>query len=230
MKLSIVIPCYNEEKNLPLLLEKCVPLQKHGGIEVILVNNGSTDNTEFVLETLLPQYPHCRTIKVEENRGYGFGIVSGLKSAKGDILAWTHADMQTDPNDAVKGLSFFNQHGKDIFVKGQRYGRPFHDTVFTIAMSIFETCLLKTQLWDINAQPTMFSRDFFESWVEPPQDFSLDLFAYYVAKHNKLNCYRFPVLFDQRAHGTSHWNLNWHSKKNFIKRTVNFSFQLKKRL
>ena len=49
-------------------------------------------------------------------------------------------------------------------------------------MSLFETLLLRTRLWDINAQPTMFHRDFFASWDRPPHDFSLDLYAYYGAK------------------------------------------------
>ena len=48
-----------------------------------------------------------------------------------------HADLQTDPNDFIKGVGFFKEFGNNIFVKGKRYGRPFSDTIFTIGMSIF---------------------------------------------------------------------------------------------
>lgn len=232
MKLSLIIPCYNEAANLPLLLDRCASLAQLPDIEVILVDNGSTDNSPEVLQALLPKYPHCRTVRVPVNQGYGFGILSGLNAAQGDLLAWTHADMQTDPKDVIRGLEFFTSHGnnKNIYVKGKRIKRPLTDVIFTIGMSIFETCLLKTRLWDINAQPNMFSREFFKSWQNPPHDFSLDLYAYFTARNQGLSVYRFPVEFGERAHGISHWNVNWAAKMKFIRRTMDFSFELKKRL
>ena len=171
MRFSLVIPCYNEAANLPLLLDRCKDLAAQPEVEVVLADNGSTDSTAELLRNLLPLYPGCRSIRVDKNQGYGFGIVSGLKAAKGKILGWTHADMQTDPQDALLGLELFEKHGDDIFVKGRRYGRPFMDSVFTVGMSVFETFLLARPMWDINAQPTLFSRRFFETWVAPPHDF-----------------------------------------------------------
>ena len=230
MKFSLIIPCYNEAANLPLLLERCKELAASPDVEVVLVDNGSTDSTAEVLENILPKFPRCRSIRVDKNQGYGFGIVSGLKVAKGRILGWTHADMQTDPQDALLGLAHFEKHGDDIFVKGRRYGRPFMDVVFTVGMSVFETLLLARPMWDINAQPNMFSRRFFESWTNTPDDFSLDLYAYYQAQNCGLKVHRFPVRFGERAHGVSHWNVNWAAKRKFIRRTINFSLQLKKKV
>ena len=231
MKLSLIIPCYNEAANLPLLLERCGSLCDNQNIEVILVDNGSSDNSPEVLKNLLPKYPHCRSVHVPVNQGYGFGILSGLQAATGRLLAWTHADMQTDPKDVLRGLAIFEKHGNgNIYVKGQRIKRPLSDVFFTIGMSVFETLLLRTRLWDINAQPNMFSREFFESWENPPHDFSLDLYAYFTARSQGLPVYRFPVEFGERAHGVSHWNVNWAAKMKFIRRTVDFSFELKKRL
>ena len=230
MKFSLVIPCYNEAANLPLLLERCKEVARRADIEVILVDNGSSDNSPDVLLNLLPQYPGCRSVRVEKNQGYGFGILTGLRAAKGEILGWTHADMQTDPQDVLQGLDLFDKHGLDIFVKGRRYGRPLADVVFTLGMSVFETLLLGKSLWDINAQPTMFSRSFFETWEDPPSDFSLDLYAYYLARCNCLVIHRFPVMFGVRVHGVSHWNVNWAAKRKFIRRTVDFSLQLRKSL
>lgn len=230
MKFSLVIPCYNEAANLPLLLDRCKEITHRPDIEVILVDNGSTDDSPQVLQRLLPQYPGCRSVRVEKNLGYGFGILFGLKAAKGEILGWTHADMQTNPQDALCGLALFEKHGKHIFVKGRRYGRPFTDAVFTLGMSAFETILLGSPMWDINAQPTMFSRTFFETWQDPPYDFALDLYCYYQARCKDLKIYRFPVRFGVRAHGVSHWNVNWAGKRKFIRRTVDFSLQLRKSL
>jgi glycosyltransferase involved in cell wall biosynthesis len=230
MRLSLVIPCYNESANLPLLLERCQEVTRMLDAEVVLVDNGSTDESPLVLIELLPRYPGCRSVRVERNQGYGYGILEGLRAARGEILGWTHADMQTDPQDALRGMALFEQYGPNIFAKGRRYGRPFGDVVFTVGMSVFETVLLGKPMWDINAQPTMFSRAFFESWHEPPNDFSLDLFAYYQARRMGLAVHRFPVRFGERAHGVSHWNVNWAAKRKFIRRTVDFSMQLNKRL
>lgn len=61
MNFSLIIPCYNESANLPLLLERCAKVTDLEGTEVILVDNGSTDDTPNVLKELLPRYPRCRS-------------------------------------------------------------------------------------------------------------------------------------------------------------------------
>ncbi|MBF0175273.1 MAG: glycosyltransferase family 2 protein [Magnetococcales bacterium] len=230
--ISLVIPCYNEGANLSLLVERCRRVVAHEGVEVILVDNGSRDDTPAILQRLLTGETRIRSVRVELNQGYGFGILSGLRVAEHPILAWTHADMQTDPLDLLKGLRLYRSlpEPERLFVKGRRHGRPLADLLFTVGMGVFESMLLRVPLWDINAQPTMLPKCFFEKWQNPPHDFSLDLYAYYHAKHQGLRVERFPVLFGKRAHGVSHWNINWRAKYKFIKRTVDFSLSLRRRL
>lgn len=232
MKLSIVVPCYNEAKNIPLVLEKLGTVIRRDDVEAILVNNGSTDNSAEVLKEILPKYPFARTTLVEVNQGYGFGILSGLKECKGEYIGWTHADMQTDPYDVIKALEIIEEKDSpnNIYVKGNRKGRSLFDTFFTVGMSIFETIFMGKSLWDINAQPNIFHRSFYESWNEPPHDFSLDLYAYYMAIKQKQNIVRFPVVFPPRVHGESSWNTGLGAKWKFIKRTIDYSLKLKKEL
>ena len=231
MKLSIIVPCYNEEKNISLILEKFNSVINNERIEVILVNNGSTDNSEKILKKLIPKYIFARTVKVDINQGYGYGILQGLKEAKGKFLGWTHADMQTDPKDVLKAYRILEENNWDenLYVKGNRKKRPFSDQFFTIGMSIFETIFMGKILYDVNAQPNIFSRSFFFSWENPPKDFALDLYALYMAKKKKLKVVRFDVLFPERIHGVSTWNTGLASKWKFIKRTLAFSIELKKR-
>lgn len=231
MKLSIAVPCYNEAENIPLILQRFHEVIRRKDIEVVLVDNGSSDNTQEVLARLLPKYPFAKSIRVEVNQGYGFGIVQGLKACRGEFIGWTHADMQTDPADLIRALKIVekNNNSKRIFVKGRRKGRPLFDRFFTFGMSVFETMYMGEKLYDINAQPNVFCRSFFEAWKNPPRDFSLDLYALYMAHKAGLCIKRFDVAFPERVHGFSHWNTGLASKWKFIKRTVCFSINLKKR-
>ena len=231
MKLSIVVPCYNEKENIPLILQRFNEVINRDDIEIIFLFNVSTDGSEEIFNSLLPQYPFAKYVKIESNQGYGYGIIQGLNETQGEYIGWTHADMQTDPNDIIKALELIEKSGnKNLFVKGNRKGRPFFDIFFTFGMSCFETLLLGKFLWDINAQPNIFSRELFEQWQNPPFDFALDLFALYEAKKQGFKIMRFPVVFPERIHGCSHWNTGLQGKWKFIKRTLDFSFDLKKRL
>ena len=124
-----------------------------------------------------------------------------------------------------------NSKDKNIYVKGNRKGRPAFDQFFTWGMGIFETIYFKTPMDDINAQPNVFPKGFYEGWDNPPYDFSLDLFAVYTAKKAGLLIVRLPVLFPERIHGESKWNNEGlKSKWKFIKRTIQFSKELKHKL
>jgi len=229
VKLSIIIPCYNESQNIPLLLDRFEKNLKREDVEIIIVENGSTDDSAGVLEELAPNYSFLKTVFVEENKGYGFGILSGLEQAGGEFLGWTHADLQTDPCDVLKALEIIESRDNavNLFVKGARRGRSAFDNLFTIGMSVFESVYLGVSLWDINAQPNVFHRSFFSGWKNPPHDFSLDLYAFFMAKKRGLAIVRIPVLFPRRQHGSSKWNTGLLSKLKFIKRTVDFSVGLK---
>jgi polyisoprenyl-phosphate glycosyltransferase len=231
MKLSIVIPCYNESKNIPLILEKFSSIIKRKDIEILFVNNGSQDNSLEVLNKIIPYYPFAKVVTIDVNQGYGFGITSGLCEAQGEYLGYLHADMQTDPADALNALEIIERQSnpKNCFIKGNRKGRSLFDSLFTIGMSFFETIYLRSKLWDINAQPNIFHRNFFYCVKNNcPKDFSLDLYFLYMANKKKLNVIRFDVMFPRRIHGTSSWNTGLASKWKFIKRTIEFSIKLKK--
>ena len=71
ISLSVVLPCFNEAKSIPGILDRFSEVIDRNDIEVILVDNGSTDNTQEVLEKLLPAYTFARSVSVSKNKGYG---------------------------------------------------------------------------------------------------------------------------------------------------------------
>ena len=231
IKLSIILPCYNESENIPIILEKFAAVMNRPDVEILFVNNGSNDASKDIFNQTIPKYLFAKVIDLKVNQGYGFGITSGLLEAKGEYIGYMHADMQTDPADPLKALEIIERqpNPENCFVKGDRKGRSFVDQFFTIGMSLFETIYLNTRLWDINAQPNIFHRSFFEAIKDScPKDFSLDLYLLYMAKKKKLNIIRFDVMFPDRIFGSSNWNTGIVSKWKFIKRTIEFSIKLKK--
>jgi len=231
MMISLVIPCYNESESLPTLIEKCQTIINEN-IEIILVDNGSSDSTPEILEPFKNPNGRLRTTRVEKNIGYGNGILAGLKVAQGEILGWTHADLQADPADVLTAYRLYERSANpsNLFVKGSRIGRPIIDRIFTIGMAIFESIFLRTVMWDINAQPTLIPRSLYSAWRNAPIDFSLDLYAYYQAKKQGTEIRRIPVRFDHRTFGQSHWNTGIFSRMRFIQRTLSYSWKLRKKI
>jgi len=228
IKHSLIIPCYNESRNIIPLLEKVKFDFNPKIVELIIVDNGSTDETQLLLLKILKKYPFARSIRIPINIGYGHGIFEGLKEAKGDIIGWTHADQQTDLKDALKAFDYFNNNygNKNLFVKGTRRGRNFFDSFFTLGMSILSSLALNQYLWDINAQPNIFHKSFLKELKNPPTDFSFDLYVFYKAKRFNKIIKRFPVNFNKRIYGESKWNINFQSKLKFIIRNLKYIFKL----
>lgn len=232
MKYSIVIPCYNEEDNIPLLIKEFDRFCEEYEIQIILVNNGSEDNTAKILDEYCPIRSYIKVVNVNINQGYGYGILQGLEVAEGEYLGWMHADMQTSPNEIIRIIKDVSKesYNEKVFIKGLRKNRPFLDSFFTFGMSILESIYLQTILYDINAQPTLFHRSLCSKWKNPPFDFSLDLYAYYTAAKLKYNIKRYPVMQNKRIFGQSSWNTGMNARIKLIKRVFFYSKKLKKDL
>ena len=237
IKLSIIIPCYNEEKNIILLVNEIKKVfLKRADIEVLLVDNGSKDNSKKIIEKAIENSNNIKIVVVPKNKGYGHGILTGLKEAKGEVLSWTHADLQTDIGDVLLGYNVYlkmvkeNNSSENILIKGKRKNRNKLDELFTFGMQIIASVLLKLKLDDINAQPKIFSRDFYECIKNgAPNDFSLDLYFLYKALKMGL-IYDFPVYFNQRLHGEAKGGGTLQGKWKLIKRTLKYMRELKREL
>ena len=108
MKLSIIIPCYNEEDNIEDLINSCKNIIKKSNevVEFVLVNNGSKDSTANLLKYGSNSQIHF--VNIDENIGMGNGIKKGLeyavKSRKYKYYGWTHADLQIPQESLIEAL------------------------------------------------------------------------------------------------------------------------------
>jgi len=221
-KFGIVIPCFNEEKNLSKLIEECAFLAKEMRYQFVLVDNGSSDNSQETLSRV--NNPSIKTMRIEENAGYGGGILAGLRILDNEYVGWIHADLQTDLRESLsmlQGLEF------DYF-KGIRIGRTLSEKFFSAGMGLICSSLFRVRLFEINAQPTLMKRSLFDSWVNPPEDFSLDLYSFVIAKKRKCRIHRTKFVFSKRTSGHSTWNFGFRSRVKMILRTLNYAISLSK--
>jgi glycosyltransferase involved in cell wall biosynthesis len=230
--LSIIIPCYNELENLPTLIERFSEIISEHNAELIIVDNGSTDKSCNYLESQRSRYPFLKILRIEENKGYGDGIMQGLKAGSGDVLCWSHADLQTDPEDIFKGYTKFKSFNiKDLFLKGQRAKRTFIDGLFSSLMQSAVFLILDKYLKDINAQPKMFSKEFYKEIKDnAPDDFTLDLYFYYMALKKNYKVTTIPVTFHQRIYGEAKGGGSLKAKLSLSFRTLKYILQFRKQL
>jgi glycosyltransferase involved in cell wall biosynthesis len=124
--LSVVIPIYNEEENIPPLLEQLRSALKRLGLiyEIIAVDDGSRDNGADVLKRYAAEIPELKIVRLRRNSGQAAAIMAGLERATGEVIVTMDGDLQNDPDDIDKLVSKLTE-GYDV-VSGWRKDRHDH--------------------------------------------------------------------------------------------------------
>ena len=158
--LSVIIPCYNEERTIRQVVERvrAVPLS----LEIIVVDDGSTDGTRGVLAEL--EDGGVRVLHQPENRGKGAALAAGFAAARGDVLVVQDADLEYDPADLPGLLEPIRRGAADV-VYGSRFGgRPqrvhmFWHKVGNRCLTFLTNLLFNTTLTDMETGYKMFRRE-----------------------------------------------------------------------
>lgn len=114
---SLIIPVYNEERNLPVLLDEiCAAMAAQSREwEALFVDDGSTDNSLPVLQQLAVREPRLHYIAFEQNRGQSAAFAAGFQEARGEIFVTLDSDLQNDPADIPTLLQVYEQ-GHDMVI------------------------------------------------------------------------------------------------------------------
>ncbi len=213
MKYSIVIPCYNESENLLDLVNVLKKFPKKYNAEFILVENGSTDNSKSIFEKKIKETKSLKKVYVKKNKGYGYGIIQGLKEASGEYVGWLHADLQYNPMDLKYFFDYIDNHlNKKIFMKGKRRNRKFIEHLFTFGMGVFDSILFKKHMSNVMAMPVIFNRELLFYIKEFPEDFCIDIFTYALAQKKEYKVVHLPIFLKEREKGVSSWNNGFKSR------------------
>jgi glycosyltransferase involved in cell wall biosynthesis len=123
LDLSVVVPLYNEEESLPHLVEQLLQALRPSGerFELVLVNDGSSDDTAKVLEQLSGEIPELVAVLLRKNYGQTAAMAAGFDAACGEVIVSLDGDLQNDPSDIPMLLSKLRE-GYDL-VSGWRHQR-----------------------------------------------------------------------------------------------------------
>lgn len=156
MKVSIIIPAYNEAKTLEKIVEKIlsasIPLEK----ETIIIDDGSTDGTGEIAEKLWLQGKVQRVLRHKENLGKGTAVREGCAQATGELILIQDADLEYNPNDYPKLLAPILRNEADV-VFGSRFksdsnqGAYFFNTLANYALTAVSNLFTKQNLSDVSA-------------------------------------------------------------------------------
>ena len=207
MLISITIPLYNEEECFQEMVESLVHQLESNKIdyELVLVDNGSWDATGKMIDEAVKNNSRLKKVRIEENQGYGWGIINGLKAASGDYVGYMCGDGQIHAEDVVRMARFIIESPCDL-LKVQRTKRNDGWIRFAITTLYNWTVPalfgLKTQ--DLNGTPKLFPRNILDQLALESKDWFIDVELMVKSSVLGLKIHEIPVVFEARQKGASH--------------------------
>lgn len=161
-RLSIVVPVYNEEKNVHKLHKEILDVCKNNNyfFEIIIVDDGSTDKTSDVISSILP----VKYIQLRRNFGQTAAMDAGIKAAKYDYIITMDGDLQNDPNDIPRLIGCLEKNNYDV-VSGWRKNRKdsFVKKFVSGVANFLRSILLKDHIHDSGCSLKIYRRECFEN-------------------------------------------------------------------
>ncbi|MFT5292407.1 MAG: glycosyltransferase involved in cell wall biosynthesis [Planctomycetota bacterium] len=163
MKLSVVIPVYNEEKTVEELVQRVqdTPFEK----ELIIIDDCSTDGTPQLLKAIAERWDNVQLLRHESNKGKGAGLRTGIEAATGDVILIQDADLEYDPNDYAILLAPLEEGNADV-VYGSRFlggqfsrAHLFHHYVANRALTFLSNLVTNVNLTDMETCYKVFRAD-----------------------------------------------------------------------
>lgn len=206
---SFVMPCYNEEEVLEYSVPKLVHAFSSAGyrLQLVAVDNGSTDDTGGVLRKLQRTHPEITTSRVEVNQGYGNGILHGIPLCTAPWIGIIPADGQVDAEDVVRLYEAAAATRTDVVAKVRRRFRM--DGLVRKVVSVFYNLFVRV-LWpglasiDINGSPKLLPAAVLRSMDLQSRGWLLDPEIMVKAHRMGIRVLEFNVFARMRGAGLSH--------------------------
>lgn len=200
MKLSVIIPVYNEVESIQVILKR---VQDTNLVhEIVVVDDGSKDGTRDVLAALDGKNS-VRVILHERNKGKGAAVRTGMAAATGDVLLIQDADLEYDPRDYPQLLEPINEGLADVVYGSRFLGRAHRVTMFwhmvaNRMLTFFTNILYNTILTDMETGYKVFRREVLNGMVLHANsfDFEPEFTAKILKRHFRI--FEVPITFNPR--------------------------------
>jgi dolichol-phosphate mannosyltransferase len=225
-RLSLVIPAYNEEgciENTACeLINEFMSTDVH--LELVLVDNGSNDNTSKILNDLKKRFSNVKVVTVRVNEGYGWGVICGLKNARADYVGYMGADGQITARDTVRVFERLKYENLDL-CKSRRIKRE-DGVIRSFLSKSFNTIfylLYHVSVNDVNGTPKIMRYDCCQLLDLESRDWFLDAELLIKAASIGLEIGEVDVIFNKRNKGQS--NVKITTIFEFIKNLIKYRFK-----
>ncbi|GAB4499858.1 MAG: glycosyltransferase family 2 protein [Anaerolineales bacterium] len=200
MKLSVIIPVYNEVESIKTIIQRVQATKL--AHEIILVDDGSKDGTRDILKTLDGK-EGLRVILHEKNQGKGAAVRTGMAAAKGDVLLIQDADLEYDPRDYPELLKPIEEGLADVVYGSRFLGRAHRVTMFwhmvaNKSLTLMTNILYDTILTDMETGYKVFRKEVIEGMVIRANSFNFE--PEFTAKilKRKYRIFEVPITFNPR--------------------------------
>src|SRR4030066_897032 len=214
IQISVVVPVFNEEENLPVLIPKLVKVLNPLGLpfEMIFVDDGSSDGSREILREMVSQYPSLRIIGLKENRGLSTALLAGMKEVRGDTIVTLDSDLQNDPEDIPMLLSYLDRYD---MATGWRQKRddPWLRRISSRIANAIRNWLSGEKIYDSACTLRVFKR---ECIKEIPVFNGMHRFLSTLVKMKGYRIIEIPVLHHSRKFGKSKYNIRNRALRSFI--------------
>jgi glycosyltransferase involved in cell wall biosynthesis len=205
IKLSVIIPCYNEDKTIFLIVDKIKKI-KNLTSEIIIVDDCSTDNTSGVLKNISQVYPDIKIITHENNLGKGGAIRSGIKLVTGNIVLIQDADLEYDPNNYHNLLQPFIETDADVVYgtrfKGGKYVRLhfFWHYLANKILTIITNIVTNLNMSDMETGYKVFKSDIIKNIKLNENSFGIEPEITIKLAKKKYIFYEVPISYNGRSY------------------------------
>jgi len=214
MKLSVVIPCYNEIKTIREILEQIHAVELHGlDKEIVIVDDGSQDGTRDYLKTL-KDTPGVQVIFQPVNRGKGAALRTGFQNATGDIIVVQDADLEYDPKEYPKLLKPILDGRADVVFGSRFAGGESHRVLYfwhsvgNKFLTLMSNVFTNLNLSDMEVCYKVFKRDILDQIELQENRFGFE--PEFTAKIARLGCvvYEAGISYYGRSYADGK-KINW---------------------
>ncbi len=206
-KLSVVIPCYNEASSLRACVNRVLAIADENlSLELIIVDDGSSDNSPGIARELAESHPEVRFLTHEVNRGKGAALRTGFKAASGDFVAVQDADLEYNPKDLKRLLGPLNEGEADVVLGSRFVSQEAHRVLYfwhsmgNTLLTFLSNMYTNLNLTDMETGYKVFRREVIQSLDLKEDRFGIEPELVAKISHAGLRIYEMGISYHGRTY------------------------------